>query len=146
LELGIRTLINKITMANEPTILLNIVPFYGGILGLIYAYLAFAVISVRRREQLALGDGEIPELRRKIRAHGNFNEYTPITLLLIAFLELQHGTPFVIHLLCSALLIGRGIHAWSISSDNENVNYRIAGMILTFLPLIGTSLILVFSQ
>jgi len=134
-------------MINEPAlILLNIVPFYGGILGLGYAYLTFAVIRVRRREQLSLGDGEIPELRRKIRAHGNFNEYTPLTLLLISFIELQNGAPFLIHLLCSALLIGRGMHAWSISNQNENVNYRIAGMILTFLPLIGASLVLIFSR
>lgn len=133
-------------MNETPTIVLNIVPFYSGILGLVYAYLAITVIKVRRREQLSLGDGEVPELRRKIRAHGNFNEYTPITLLLIAFIELQNGTPFLIHLLCSALLIGRVIHAWSISNENENVNYRIAGMILTFLPLIGASLALIFSR
>lgn len=132
-------------ITNEPLSPLNIVPFYGGMLGLIYAYLAFAVSRVRRREHLSLGDGEIPELRRKIRAHGNFNEYSPITLLLITFIELHHGDPFLVHLLCSALLIGRGMHAWSISNENENINYRIAGMILTFLPLIGASLILIIS-
>jgi len=129
-------------MTDQSLPLLSITPFYAGILGLIYTFLAFAIIRVRMRERLALGDGNLPGLQRKIRAHANFNEYTPIILLLIVFIELQHGAPFLIHLFSSSLLIGRAMHAWSVSNEQENLNYRMVSMILTFIPLIGASLVL----
>ncbi len=52
----------------------EIVPVYAGLLGLFFVYLSIRVIRTRRHEQVALGDGDSPRLRRAMRVHANFAE------------------------------------------------------------------------
>ena len=77
-----------------------------------------------------------------MRVHGNFAEYVPLALLLIAFVEMR-GLPYwLIHLLAIVLLIGRLIHAYGVSQAQENFTYRVTGMSLTFTAIASASLIL----
>ena len=79
-------------------------------------------------------------LARAVRAHANFAEYVPLSLLLIYFLETQPRTNLWIHILCSALVIGRITHAIGVSQVKETFRYRVIGMVITFTVIISASL------
>lgn len=89
---------------------------------------------------MPIGDGEQPQLQRAMRAHANFAEYVPITLLLLFFVETQAIEDRTIHVLGSALVLGRLVHAYGVSQVQEDYRFRVGGMILTFIALFGATL------
>ncbi|WP_114285724.1 MAPEG family protein [Candidatus Halocynthiibacter alkanivorans] len=107
-------------------------PLYAGILALIFIALSMRVVNSRHREKVSLGDGDNHMLNRQIRVHGNFAEYTPMTLLLILMAELQGLPLFLVHMLGIALVAGRVIHALSIAGERTSFGQRKTGMLLTF--------------
>ena len=119
---------------------LQIVPLYASLLALLFVLLSVRVIGTRRRWRVALGDGEIPALRRAMRVQANFAEYVPLGLILITFVELRSAPGLLVHLLGVLLLTGRLIHAYGVSGENENFRFRTAGMMLTFATLIAAAL------
>lgn len=90
--------------------MLTITALYGGILGLMYIYLASRIIGIRRKDKISIGDGGNETMARAIRGHGNFIEYVPITLLLMAICEIN-GAGSTVHLIGVLLLLGRFGHA-----------------------------------
>ncbi len=84
-------------------------------------------------------------LARAVRVHANFAEYVPLSLLLIYFLETQTRANLCIHILCSALVIGRITHAIGVSQVKETFRYRVIGMVITFTVIISASLGLMLS-
>lgn len=56
------------------------------------------------------GDGGDDVLRRRIRAFGNFSEYAPICLILLALLEAQGAGTTWLWLTATLLVAGRVIH------------------------------------
>ena len=118
---------------------------YLPVFGLIFVFLSVRTLLLRRSLQASIGDGNSIVLRRAIRAHGNFAEYVPISLLLIYFLEEKFTFSIWVHCLCIALIIGRCIHAYGVSQSEENFAYRVAGMALTLGVIISTSLSLLFA-
>ena len=116
-----------------------IIPAYASIFSLVFVILSFRTLLLRRKLGIAIGDDNEPKLKRATRAHSNFAEYVPLSLILIYFLELQTASNVWIHILCILLLVGRIIHAIGISSLNENYRYRVTGMALTFFVIIFTS-------
>jgi uncharacterized membrane protein YecN with MAPEG domain len=122
-----------------------ITPAYAAILALIFVALSVRTLLLRRKKGIAIGTADDPELTRAMRAHGNFAEYVPISLLLLFFLESRTGNLILIHALCTALVIGRLVHAYGVSQINENYRYRVAGMFLTFGVIIYASLRLLSS-
>ena len=116
---------------------LTIVPVYAALLALFFVFLSFRVIRSRGSEKVSLGDGGSSLVQRRMRVHGNFAEYVPFALLLIAFFELQGGTDLRVHILCLLLLAGRLVHAYGVGSEPQKMPLRVAGMVLTFSALIG---------
>ena len=112
--------------------LLSIVPVYAAIFGLMFIYLSVRVIKQRRSAKVSLGDGDDPALRKAIAVHNNFSQYVPFTLLLIAFVELNHASSYLVHGLCAALLIGRIAHAYGLAQPVQIMKLRQLGMVLTF--------------
>jgi uncharacterized membrane protein YecN with MAPEG domain len=113
---------------------------YAGILGLMLIFLTLSVANGRRSARVALGDGGNEVLRRRIRAHGNFVEYVPITLLLLALSEhLGLGSLFI-HLLGIAFIAARAAHAYGISQEKENFAFRMFGTSVTLTVLAILSL------
>jgi uncharacterized membrane protein YecN with MAPEG domain len=115
---------------------MHIAPIYAALLALIYVGLSFMTLGLRKRLQIAVGDGGNVEMLRAMRVHANFAEYVPISLLLIHMVELQGAQPLLIHALGSALLLGRLAHAYGVRQVRENFRFRIVGMVLTFATLI----------
>lgn len=115
---------------------MSITPLYAAIATFIFLFLSFRVIGARRLAKVGLGDGGDRLLLRRLRVHGNFAEYVPLTIVLMVLAELQ-GTPAaVIHLIGIALISGRLIHAYGVGQEPEQVRLRVTGMMLTFVALI----------
>lgn len=116
-----------------------ITPLYASILGLILVALSVRTLTLRRQLKVAIGYGEEPTLERAMRVHANFCEYVPISLLLLFFLEGLTDSQWWIHVLGTALVLGRSIHAFGVSRIDENFVFRVTGMALTFTVIISAS-------
>jgi len=110
---------------------LDITPYYAAVLALLFIILSVRTIKSRREHKVAIGDGGEKILLRAARVHANFSEYVPFTLLLIAMLEIQSYSHWIIHGLCIALLAARIAHAYGVSQTNENFKFRIFGTATT---------------
>jgi uncharacterized membrane protein YecN with MAPEG domain len=122
-----------------------IVPIYAGVLALIYIFLALRVIRARQSARIAIGTGGNPALARAVRVHGNFAEYVPLALLLLAFMEMQGRPLWWIHTLAAALVAARLLHAYGVSQEKENLLLRTVGMTTTFFVLASASITLMAS-
>ena len=105
------------------------------VLTLIFVKLSFAVIGLRRKNQVSLGSGGHDNLERAIRAQGNFSEYVPLALILMACLELNAAPWWLVAIPGATLIIGRLYHSKGIQETTEFKN-RVRGMKLTFNSLI----------
>jgi uncharacterized protein len=121
---------------------------YAALLAFLFLGLSIYVMAARRRGRVNLGEGTSESLKRRIRAHGNFAEYTPIALILMALMELQGAGAFMLNLIGLLLLAGRVAHAVGFGRVPENMLLRAVGMVLTMLAIalaaLGLLLIAVF--
>jgi len=125
--------------------------FYAALAALILILLSINVIRGRRHYRAALGDSAVPEMTRRIRAHANFIEYTPLFLIMLGIAE-RDGIPgWAVHILGLAFLLGRVMHAYSLLWGEQyhgsrllaNPVWRVGGMGLTFVLLGGLSIVLI---
>lgn len=105
-------------------------------LTIIFIKLSFAVIGLRKKNQVGLGSGGHEDLERAIRAQGNFAEYVPFGIILIACLEINGAPWWLVAIPGITLIVGRLIHAIGINEPPPEFNKRILGMKLTFGTLI----------
>lgn len=119
---------------------------YAGIFGILLIVLSLRVSMVRRGARVALGDGENEVLRRRIRAHGNFVEFAPIALLLLALAEHTGMGSLFIHLFGLVLLAARIAHAYGISQAKEVFIFRMVGTIATLSVIAILSLYCVWAS
>ncbi|MBQ4863597.1 MAPEG family protein [Pseudoalteromonas sp. MMG013] len=113
------------------------ISLYAALLTLFYIKLSFEIIAIRKKQKVGLGDGGNRSLTNAIRAHANFSEYTPLTLILLFILEFQGISSWVVHTAGVGFLAARVIHWQAIK--RENLKLRVVGMALTFLVLSGLS-------
>ncbi|TNH81490.1 hypothetical protein CF138_19790 [Aeromonas hydrophila] len=115
--------------------MMHITLIYAGLLGLLFLLLSFWVVKRRAQFKVMIGEGEAPEMRAAIRAHGNFAEYVPLTLLLMALCELAGVGAFWLHAGGLALLVGRILHAIGIQISKAPNLPRLVGTLLFWLAL-----------
>jgi len=113
-----------------------ITPIYAGLLAILYFVLSYRIITMRGPGGPSLGDGGNPVLLRRIRGHGNFAEYVPFILLMIAMLELGRQSSMLIHGLGITLLVARLLHGFALSFTTNFTFGRFWGTALTFLLLV----------
>ncbi|MGH6931676.1 MAG: MAPEG family protein [Dongiaceae bacterium] len=118
---------------------MTVTPLYAALLALFFMFLSFRVIGLRRSAGIGLGDGGNSVLFRRQRAHGNFAEYVPLALLLMALAELQGLPAWKLHAIGLLLVAGRPLHAFGVSREPEVIRLRAIGMILTFGALLAGS-------
>jgi uncharacterized membrane protein YecN with MAPEG domain len=88
---------------------------FAGLLTLAYVYLILRVTQRRRRYRVAYdATQEHPDLQRAIRAHGNFQEYTPLFLILLYLTETTTHLEWLCYGLGTIFLLGRLSHAYSL--------------------------------
>ena len=116
--------------------MLLVTSIIAAVLTIIFVRLSFAVIGLRRKNKVGLGSGGHEDLERAIRAQGNFAEYVPFGIILIACLEINGAPWWLVAFPGIALIIGRLIHAIGINSPPPDFSKRVLGMMLTFGTLI----------
>ena len=116
--------------------MLLITSVVASVLTIIFVKLSFVVIGLRRKNKVGLGSGGIDDLERAIRAQGNFAEYVPFGIILIACLELNGAPWWPVALPGITLIIGRLIHAKGINQPPPDFSKRVLGMKFTFYTLI----------
>lgn len=110
--------------------------YFVAIFALIQVVITNLVGAARIKNEVHFYDEGDIALRRNVRAHGNFTETVPMTLLAMAGAEIA-GTPqSVLWAGGVLLLIGRGLHYWVIRRHGWG-NMRALSMILTFIPMGG---------
>lgn len=124
--------------------MLSITSFYAGLLTLIYIVLSARVILYRRDKALSLGDEGDRELLTRMRAQANCAEYVPLSLLLLALIELAGAPGIATHGLALLLLAGRVVHAVGFAGYPPKLRLRVIGtaLTLTMLALSATGLVL----
>jgi uncharacterized membrane protein YecN with MAPEG domain len=112
-----------------------VTPLYAGLFALWYLVLSVRVVQ-RRGHGISLGDGGDAPLLRRIRGHGNFSEYVPFILLMMALLETSRFSIYVLHGLGATLLIARLLHGVALSFSEKWQFGRFWGTLLTFIVLL----------
>lgn len=119
--------------------------FYAALLALLYAGLTTWVVAGRLTSDVLHGDGNDDALRKRIRSHGNFAEYVPLILLLIAFLEAEGSGQGIIHTLLAILLVARLLHPIGMVAPKDSVQQfacRGGGIIATLLVMVFAAILL----
>jgi uncharacterized membrane protein YecN with MAPEG domain len=111
-----------------------------GLCGLLYFFLSYRVVQVRRVAGVSLGDGGDNELLQRIRAHANCAEYVPFCLVLIFVIEnsLEVSPPWLwgVGLF---LVVARAMHAVGMAKGGGNA-WRVIGTAGTWTVLAGLSM------
>jgi uncharacterized membrane protein YecN with MAPEG domain len=108
--------------------MLKITAIYAAILTFVYVKLTLNVINLRRQNQVSLGDGGREDLQQAIRSHGNFTEYVPLGLILLACLEANHIHWTIVLLLGGVFTTGRLYYAKAFLEETHNIELRVKGM------------------
>ena len=123
-----------------------ITALYAGLLATLLFILSIRVIGLRGNPAfsfIAHGKGDKELLQRAIRAHGNFTEYAPMMLILLAFLELSEVSELRLHLLGGSFSLGRVMHGICMGFMRSNMLLRIGGTALTLFPLLAAAIDLI---
>jgi len=128
-----------------------VISLYAALCGVMLVVLSVTVIRQRGRDKVALGDGKSQKLQQCIRAQGNFVEYAPLFLIMLALAEMQNLSHYAVHGIALLFVAGRILHAYSLvcveTYDNDtltgHLRFRMAGMVMTFLGLIAATIALI---
>lgn len=114
-----------------------------GLAAFINIWLAMSCGRARVKGKIAHGDGGDVMLLRRMRAHANFTEYTPLTLVLIAALEFTGHGGWLLAIAASLFLIGRVLHGLGMDAD-EPGKARLIGIFFTLpiMLLLGVAAVL----
>lgn len=115
---------------------LSLTGLYASLLGILYIGLAFNIIRLRRKFKVGIGSGDNKFLAKAIRIHGNFAEYIPLALILLAVYELNGASVMVLHALGATLVVGRALHAIGLTKSIGISIQRQVGMMSTFLVIL----------
>jgi uncharacterized membrane protein YecN with MAPEG domain len=114
-----------------------------GLLGLMYVGLSFNVVRYRLASKITLGDGGgrpgTEALCIAIRAHGNFQEYVPLALILLGGIEMAGAPRLLVLILAAALVISRFLHAIGLTMKVPNLP-RAVGLLGTLIVILVASM------
>ncbi|WP_419808979.1 MAPEG family protein [Sphingomonas sp.] len=90
-----------------------------GLCALLNIWLGYRVGQVRRAAKVSVGDGGDERVIRRMRAHANFAENTPIVVLLVLALELSVGPSPWLWAAAALFVVARighalGMDGWSL--------------------------------
>ena len=111
-----------------------------GLLGLVFLALIIRVVSRRVSGKIMIGDGGDAQMLERIRAHANFTEHVPLTLILMGGIEYTagHHSPWL-WASGGLLVIARVSHAIGMSRPAPNP-FRAFGALASWLLILALSL------
>jgi uncharacterized membrane protein YecN with MAPEG domain len=88
-------------------------------------------VSIRRiKAGVRLGFGDDAALMRRIRAQGNYTEYVPLALVLLALAEYRNASTVLLLTIAGLLVVGRSLHFIGITTGRTAI--RAPGMVGTY--------------
>lgn len=92
-------------------------------------------VSLRRMKvDTRIGIGDDPTLLRRIRAQGNFIEYVPLALIVLALCEYRGAPETWLYAIAVLLVLGRALHIAGMLSGVTPI--RASGMVGTYSALL----------
>ena len=113
---------------------------FAGLLALMLVGISVRVTVLRARKKINLFDGGDEQLGRAIRVQGNFVEYVPMALALMALIEWTGAAPWLVYVTGAVLLAARVVHAFGLYSSVFAA--RVAGTSITWIVIAAQALIL----
>ena len=107
---------------------------FTALLALMLVGISIRVTVLRAKKKISFFDGGDEELGRAVRVQGNFIEYVPIALALMALIESMGTKSGYVYAYGALLLAARFVHAWGLYAGVFNA--RVAGTSATWLLLV----------
>jgi uncharacterized protein len=107
---------------------------------IINLWVAIRCGQVRTAEKIMHGDGGSETLIRRMRAHSNFIENTPLALILIAVIELSGKGGQWLAIVGAVFMLGRVAHALGMDSTKANP-LRMFGTLSAMLTQLGLAVV-----
>ena len=119
---------------------LAITALYALVLALVGPYLAFRAGSLRGKTGISIWYGDNQQLALEMRRHANFVEFVPLMLILMAIVEINGISPWVLHAAGILTVVARilqpiGLEAESLSNPLRGIGA--AGTLLGSVVLMG---------
>lgn len=126
--------------------MIKITSFYAALLTIFYFYLVMRVVKSRWDEKVALGTGNSKILLKRVRIHGNFIENIPLSLILLAMIEIQKLTsPLILHIFGTILILTRLLHNIGLTKSIGTSFGRFVGTSLNQILNLAFSFILLYN-
>ncbi|MBA37116.1 MAG: GST-like protein [Sphingobium sp.] len=128
--------------------LLPITLTFAAACALLNLWLAIRCARFRISDKIMHGDAGHALLAKRMRAHANFIEYTPIILILFALIELAAGPSLWLWIGALAYILARVAHAIGLDADKPTL-WRAGGALVTWgvmVLLAGAALALAYHQ
>jgi len=93
-----------------------ITAIFTGILAVMLVVLSVRVTRSRQSKKISLSDGGDKEMTAIVRAQGNFIEYVPMALAVMALIEAMGGRHWVVYTFGILLVVARIAHAFALYS------------------------------
>jgi hypothetical protein len=123
----------------------HVTALYASILAIAGIVLSIIVSTRRGKVGVSILDGGNAELAVWMRRHGNFVEYVPFTLFMMALAEAA-GTPSIwMHVIGIVLLLSRLIHPFGVDATQPNNPLRVLGAVGTHLCILACVAFLLWS-
>lgn len=103
---------------------------------LLNLWLAIRCARFRIRDKVLHGDAGHALLAKRMRAHANFVEYTPIVLILCGLVELAAGASIWLWIAALVYVVARVAHAFGMDADGPTA-WRAGGALLTWAIMAG---------
>ncbi|WP_150291244.1 MAPEG family protein [Sphingobium estronivorans] len=103
---------------------------------LLNMWLGIRCARIRLSASTLHGDGGHALLARRMRAHANFTEYVPMTLILFGLVELATGASMGLWGAALVLVVARIGHGFGMDADEPTIG-RAGGALMTWAVMIG---------
>ncbi len=103
-------------------------------------WLSIRVGQVRMSEKVSIGDGGNDRVVRRMRAHANFVENTPLVLILIAGLEMSGKGGNWLLIVGGLYILGRVAHGLGMD-EGAFAKGRMIGTLITMATLLGLAVV-----
>jgi hypothetical protein len=107
-----------------------------GAAAILHVWLSLRVSRLRRPLKIGIGDGGNEILHRRIRAHANFSENVPLTLVLLGFVELATGGSLWLWGAAILFILARMAHVFGMDRPGANP-LRVGGITISWLVTLG---------
>lgn len=107
-----------------------------GAAALVNIWLMIRVGQVRTSEEVSVGDGGNDKVIRRMRAHANFGESTPLVLILLGLVELATTSSIWLWMIGGLFILGRVAHGLGMD-EGGLAKGRFVGTVLSMLTLLG---------